>query len=580
MVFAPAFFLGMSFPAMLAWTLQTSPGSGGRAVGGVYAVNTVGAIVGSFLGGFVLIPTLGMQRTLLGLVALSLALALAYALCARSRRALFIVLGGGLFVALGAPRLAAPWNLRAMNAGVFRISTAIDLARGLDESAGDASGAASGPNVAMRRAEVVRTGFEPVVRSTVREHREGVTTTVAVTETTLQTRAPGVSLTAFALRVNGKPDASITVLHETGRPATTGVPLPAGDMETQVLCGALPAFLQGPADDALVVGWGSGVTVATLAGVVSGRVVAVELEAEVVRAARLFDRIVPCDRRRVDLVLQDARNLLLLDDRRYSVVVSEPSNPWVSGASTLFTEDFFRLVRRRLRPGGTFVQWLQAYEIAPDTVRSVLAAVTSVFPSVTVLRMVHSRGDLLLVCGDRPPRLRATPLPRPPVVARMGITTSEDVLARVIADDSRVRAFARGARPNTDDQPFVEFQAPLDLVRFRRWGSDRVVRALTGPEEAVPAPDGVDASRLLRALLDAGRPEVALAAGASGPLARVARAMVRARSLPDEVAHDELPARLAAERREPDDRALRDAVADAYFSLGYPERAARLYLGE
>jgi SAM-dependent methyltransferase len=425
----------------------------------------------------------------------------------------------------------------------------------------------------------VRTGFEPVLRSIVRDHREGVTTTVAVTETTFETRAPGASLTAFALRVNGKPDASLTVLHSDGEPPTRGTPLPAGDMETQVLCGALPAFLEGPAGDALVVGWGSGVTVAMLAAVVPGRVVAVELEPEVVRAARPFAAVVPCDRRRVDLVLEDARNLLLLDDRRYAVVVSEPSNPWVAGASTLFTEDFFRLVRRRLRRGGTFVQWLQAYEIAPRTVRAVLAALTRVFPSVTVLRMVHSPGDLLLVCGDRPPRFRASPGVLPELVRRMGIAGRQDIVARVVATTPRLLAFARGARPNTDDRPTVEFEAPLDLVRFRAWGSDRVVRAIVGPRAEVLAAAVPDRARFIRALLDAGRPEAALGLGASGDLARAARAMRAARALADEDAHDELPVRLAAARAAPEDRARRAAVADAYFALGYPERATALYLG-
>jgi len=618
-VLVPAFFLGMSFPAMLAWSLGASPSAGGRTIGRVYAVNTVGAIVGSFLGGFVLIPTLGMQRTLLALVAVSALLATGYAILSASRRTLVAVGVGVVLLAALGPRLAAPWNLRAMNAGVFRISTALDLAAGIEEgsraSAGDAS--PHGPVPPLRREDVVRTGFEPVRRSIVRDHREGVTTTVAVTETTLETRAPGVALTSLALRVNGKPDASVTVLHAEGEPATRGTPLPAGDMETQVLCGALPAFLEGPAsaqpnaaggggaerprdfspargwvprlnvagggrsppsEDALVIGWGSGVTVATLAAVVPGRVVAVELEPEVVRAARPFAAVVPCDRRRVDLVLEDARNLLLLDDRRYGVIVSEPSNPWVAGASTLFTEDFFRLVRRRLSPGGTFVQWLQAYEIAPRTVRSVLAALTRVFRSVTVLRMVHSPGDLLLVCGDRPPRFRASPVPLPDVVRRMGIGGPEDVVARVVATTGRLRAFARGARPNTDDRPTVEFEAPLDLVRFRAWGSDRVVRAIVGPEDEVLAGAAPDRPRFLRALLDAGRPEAALRLGASGDLARAARAMVAARALADEDAHDQLPARLAAMRAAPSDRSRRDAVAAAYFALGYPERAAALYL--
>ncbi|MBI2894784.1 MAG: fused MFS/spermidine synthase [Deltaproteobacteria bacterium] len=584
-VLLPTFFLGMLFPAMLSWhagSAQAPPRHGSaRAIGQVYSANTAGAIVGSFLGGFVLIPLLGLQRSLVALVVGSALAGLAFAALGASRRGTLVVAAAVVAVIAFVPSMSRPWNLRAMNAGVFRLSTASEVAAGIDQ---DQSAAALPRATGLQIDDVVRTGFEPVRRSVVLEHHDGITTTVAVTETTLGTRAPGVVMTAYALRVNGKPDASLTVRHRAGEPPVTGTVLPSGDMETQVLSGALPLFLDLPAGDALVIGWGSGVTVATLSRGLNPaerrRVVAVELEAEVIRASRVFAGFVAPDARRVLTRLEDGRNLLLLDPRRYAAIVSEPSNPWVSGASNLFTEEFFRLVRRRLASGGVFVQWLQAYEISVDSVRSVLAALVRAFPSVTVLRMVHSRGDLLLVCGDRPARWREPASALPSVLATIGVRTAEDVASRVIVSGQRVRTFSRGAIPNRDDHPFVEFRAPLDLVRFGRWGSDVIVRALAGRLDRPPEAAGLDRARLARALVSAGRPRAALALGPAQPVARAAQRMLEARAagLSEHEAWTELPERLAAWRAGPGEAGRRMAVADAYLALGYPERAAALYL--
>src|SRR5262249_58508659 len=95
----------------------------------------------------------------------------------------------------------------------------------------------------------------------------------------------------------------------------------------------------------------------------------------------------PLEDPRVGLVVNDGRNDLLVRDRTYDVIISEPSNPWIPGAASLFTRDYFRIARRRLRPGGVICQWMQLYELWPEDFLAVLRSFTEVFPSAQIWRV-------------------------------------------------------------------------------------------------------------------------------------------------------------------------------------------------
>ena len=101
---------------------------------------------------------------------------------------------------------------------------------------------------------------------------------------------------------------------------------------------------------------------------------------------RLFEHInyQALDDSRLRLYEDDARHMLLASEDTYDVILSEPSHPWVTGVSNLFTREFFQLARVRLRPDGVFAQWVQAYEISFETYRTILATFQSVFPEVFV----------------------------------------------------------------------------------------------------------------------------------------------------------------------------------------------------
>src|SRR5207247_5539313 len=192
------------------------------------------------------------------------------------------------------------------------------------------------------------------------------------------------------LRVGGKVDASTL------------------DMETQVLLGLVPGALADSGARALVIGQGSGVTTASVLAAGAGPTTVVELEPGVITASRWFHPRGqdPLDDPRTTLVVGDARTHLLHAAGRYGLIVSEPSNPWIAGVNNLFTVDFYRRVRARLEPDGVFCQWLQLYELSPQTFATLLHSFIEVFPQGQLF-CVWRNVDLLLVAT--PPGRRLDP---------------------------------------------------------------------------------------------------------------------------------------------------------------------------
>ncbi len=173
----------------------------------------------------------------------------------------------------------------------------------------------------------------------------------------------------LSLKLDGKADASY------------------GDEEAQKAAGVIPAFFHPLPRNALVVGLGSGSTSsALLAFPFIERVDSVEIEPAVIEAAKYFEKINKgvFNDSRSEVICNDARTFLLLNpENRYDIITSEPSNPWLSGVSLLFTKEYFELVSAHLNPGGIFCQWFPIYQVDLATVKTVLKTVNSVFPHIS-----------------------------------------------------------------------------------------------------------------------------------------------------------------------------------------------------
>lgn len=423
-VLLPCVAMGAVFPVAVRF-LQHGGSAG--SVGRAYAVNTLGTIAGSLAAGYLLVPVAGVQGTHVTAVAVSAAVALLAAGLAwreGGRASRVGLAAAGVAVVAVAASLAAPaWQPTLMSAGVFRPAS-----RAYVE--GSARG---GAGSTIRRA---------MAREQVLLYREGLNGSVLVT---LDTLANNV-----AMRIGGKVDASGT------------------DMLTQVLSGLLPGALAEPGARALVIGQGSGVTLSALLAAGAGRTDLVELERAVLDGSRYFHERGrdPLDDPRVHVIVEDGRTVLEHARERWDVIVSEPSNPWLAGVNNLFTRDFYRLVRRRLAPGGVFTQWLQLYEISPATFGSILGGFLEAFPRGHAFLGAGGM-DLILVACDSPRSFSLARLSTPAArfeIARGGLLGPEGLAGYWIGPLDSLRALVGDAPANTDDRPYVEYRAPRDLV--------------------------------------------------------------------------------------------------------------------
>lgn len=419
----PTLLIGVTFPCAVA-VVAPDPARTGREVGTVYAVNTAGAIAGTVIAGFVLIPTLGAHATSkVGIVVnLLLAAGLLAAAPGGTRAPRWGASAAAIVLVVGVWALP-PWDPRVMTSGpaIYAKSYLRAASHGI---------LTSGPRLP---------GTQQVVY-----YRDGASATVSV-------HREGKNI---FLRINGKTDASTTE-----------------DMPTQLMLGHLPLLVHPAPKEVAVIGLGSGVTAAAVARYPVTRVDVVEIEPAVVEAARFFSEVNDDVLRdpRVRTVFADGRTFLLTSPPRFDVIVSEPSNPWIGGVASLFSEEFFRLARQRLRPGGVMLQWLQAYGLSPEDLRMVVRTFRSAFPATTVWTM--GRGDFLLLGAAEPVAVdlrRFKALDRLSSgmtrdLDRLGIGQWAAVLGFYLLSERDTERLAGRGPLNTDDRLALEFSAPRAL---------------------------------------------------------------------------------------------------------------------
>lgn len=429
LILFPALLMGMVMPLVLVWASNTTEGAAVRRVGRSYAINTLGAIAGAFLTGFILIPKLSTRFTILFAASLCLMLAgFAY----RPRRE-----GGDVDVR------------RALAAGATVASIILLFAIAPRMNLGDLSKGAYDLLVRIRANPQFSEGskdgrtYGPETNKLLM-YEEGPTATVSVREDW------GVK----SMAINGRTNAS-----------------DSADMPTQVILGQMPVLLAPRLDNALIVGYGSGVSVGAMLQSNIKSIECVELEPKVIDAGALFNHVNnrPLTDPRTRLIIDDARTYLRVNPTQYDMIVSEPSHPWVPGVANLFTREFFELGRSRLKADGVFVQWLQIYQLSPESLRSVLATYNSVFPHVFIFRVGGAtQGKDLILAGSRAPltldRLaeRMSDPRTAAELARIEIKSEADLLKWYICDETQLGPAVDGAVINTDDNMRIENRAPRE----------------------------------------------------------------------------------------------------------------------
>jgi spermidine synthase len=465
-VLPATFGMGATFPLTIR-VVTSAFGRVGRDVGSVYALNTFGAICGSFLSAFVFVPMFshylggaGMQSTFFLSVGIYSILGLVLLLLSQAP------LVSRVLIALPATSLvviflfAAPaWDPAALTIGIFRLSLMKDA---LDEEAwGD-------PDI--------------------KYYYDGVSTTVSIE---LWGRH-------FALKNNGKVDASN-----------------GDDMPTQIMVAAYPLLLHpaGPENlDVAIIGFGSGVTVGSALEFPIKHVDVVELENAVMEASSVFGNIEGEKKdpefnvnhllyRRTDdpeydwhnpdtyvindrlsIYNNDGRNFLASSPIKYDVIISEPSNPWITGVSNMFTRDNFLSAIQALKSDGIFCQWVQLYELSPKNIKTIFRTFASVFPYVALFSAEDLSADTMMLGSFEPIDLDLARVRKAmqddkvrDEMERAYIFGPTDVFGRILLVNRKelidytngpLGEKATDVAINTDDNAIIEFSAPHDLIAF------------------------------------------------------------------------------------------------------------------
>lgn len=418
----PTFFIGMTLP-LASRVAVDRLAVVGRKVGSVFSINTLGTVLGAALTGLWLVPAIGLRGTLLLGIGCTAALAVALWWVApnTTRRVRLGLTAGAITLMVGITALG-PWNLLVLHFGMYRHKTFAITS--WDELIED-----------LERFELLYA-------------QDGKDTSVAVIRDT--------DHDSIYMKVNGKTDAG------------TG-----GDVTTQLWLGHQGLFLNPRARRVLVIGLGSGITAGSVLTHGKVEVDVVEISQAVVDGARFFSDANggALDDPRMTLHVGDAKEFFALQPQnRYDVVVSEPSNPWISGVGNLFSRQYFTQISEHLNPGGLLVQWVHLYELNDELMRIIFNTIGSVFDHVEVWQCNES--DVLVVAGATPIELDpghigrlltnhriARDLNRP--VLNRTLRRPIDFLGSQVLSAERFRTFFPGEPPfNEDTHPILEYRAP------------------------------------------------------------------------------------------------------------------------
>jgi spermidine synthase len=457
LVFLPAFFSGIQFPLLISLI-----GQGGRNIseqlGRVYAWNTLGAVSGALIGGFVLLPQLSITGSWRAAALFALLISV-IALVMRRRS------DGGKSAGRRSARMAMVLGLLTI---WVTFGAAGPSAYWLHHPIGYGRA-----NALYGASENDWISYVNSVNRSLIAAKDGRETSAAVT-----------SLEDYSILSNGKSDSSAI-----------------GDSSTTIMLGLIGSILH-PSEvkTACVVGYGTGITAGWMVKVEGlERLDIIELESAIIDLGEYFKRtnFDVAHSPKARLVEGDAREVLMTRPQKYDLIVSEPSNLHRAGVANLYTQEFYRSVSARLNQGGLFCQWVQSYETDMESVQLVIATLSSIFPKVELWQA--GAGDLLLVCSEENEpwqlakvRERMKQEPFATGVRNLwGTVTAEGLFARAVANADYARYVSKKTTLlNTDDLNHLEFWFAHNLGVRSEPVMDRLLEEAYARGELLPEIDG------------------------------------------------------------------------------------------
>lgn len=419
-MFVPAFLMGVAFP-LAGRVHAASRQRAARAVGEILAFNTVGAIIGSALCGFVLIYLVGIERSLQMLI--------------------LVNIGFGLLVMFS---LAGS---RAVNRGVV-IASLVAL-----------SGVYLFPGIwslwDVRWLAIYRTN-----------ELEAYNTPQSLKNSLANTQVLYYGEGAQAI-VSSVKTGSYQNFITNGRTESSNTPV---DLQCVYTLGHLPMLLAKNPRTVFVLGTGAGMTLGATSVYPSvEKITLVEIEPKVLGVARTFARYNHnvLDNPKLKVVFNDGRNYLMTTREKFDVITADPVHPWFSGAGYLYTSEYFKLAAEHLNPGGIICQWLPIYELTNDNLRSVVRTFRENFKYTMIwltqydIELVGSNTPIILDEAELARRMAIPEVAGDLTSVKMGNAT--DFLSYFLMGSEGARRYSQGAAINTDDNVYLEFSAPLSV---------------------------------------------------------------------------------------------------------------------
>jgi spermidine synthase len=431
-MFLPTVCLGATFP-LVGKVCTQSLLRVGKSIGFAYTINTVGAVLGSFCAGFLLIPLMGKENGLklvFGIQTSTMLIAAVWLIWINKQDKVKLISVAapaalGLILCLIFPS----WDRAALSLGRYHRMQALSSDF---EKTGWLNALWNGSDL------LPKPKFSKVVY-----YGDGIAGFTTVSEV----QNDFGRIDRF-LVISGKPDAGTRE-----------------DMSTQVLSAHFPIMFHPNPKAVMVLGHASGITAGETLCYPIERLDILEISNQVVKASKFFDQWngnVLSDPR-TELIVQDGRAHLQLTNRKYDVIISEPSNPWMAGLAALFTKDFFELARDRLNQDGIFAQFIHSYQMDWSTFSMVVRTFADVFPNSI---LINTRGKDFLMIGYKGDNgLKLDNAERNFQFAQksrnMTLLNPKSLYQLVVTED--VGGLCGPGEINTDAWPRLEFAAPKTM---------------------------------------------------------------------------------------------------------------------
>ncbi|MFQ5900394.1 MAG: fused MFS/spermidine synthase [Thermodesulfobacteriota bacterium] len=407
-LFPPTFLFGATFPIvckLYSHYLEEL----GQSVGKIYSVNTIGGIFGSFLTGFVLIPFIGMQNS--------------------------VVLMGCINLLIGISLLVFnPYAGKVIRFSTVTVSIVLlSLLLGF---------------LPENMVRSIYSGFLGDKDKMI-YYKEGISATVMISK-----RKGGNAVTNKRLWVNG--NQATAVFYE--------------GLQINRFQGVLPMVLHPEPKDVLVICFGSGTTFGTLSLFDVNGVDNVEIAKTVTKGAKYFtdENQDVLNNPKSNIIIDDGRSYLLTTTKKYDVITQEPMHPSLVGVVNLYTKEYYELAKNRLKPGGIISQWIPLYNLSVKDVKTLTRTFQSVFPHTSIW---ITNVDIFLIGSPEKievdyERIKKRVM-KPHIQKILREIDLEDPLEFIntfMMNEDQVRAYSSGMPVMDDNWPYIEFYGPKSLL--------------------------------------------------------------------------------------------------------------------